>query len=488
MSRLAIFAGYFALLLVLALPCGLATPLSWELWWNQQLYTFYPTDTAKDIVNLFGCHGGDQTWFAKAAILMATHSFTDSDYWILALFAPGLTLIESVLLKLFGLNCPIVLCLAIITCAAWAFVLFNLHELAKFRMQSIWSYLAPALMCMSFLWRQYCLQNGILLTETLSIAFLASSFLLLLRAVPNTSIALAIWSGVLMALAAYLRTQAEMIGTSLSLLTILLVLAQLLIHFIKANRSKPASAGSANFLKKIRLLNENRSVLIFFVVAVLAFNCLTAPYRLWNFYKFHNLSWLQVDYYWKMGWAPESDLAKTNDTWIIRGGIMAPSYVNPELAAKIRQNLKLHGENAYSASFYRGRTITSFLRHPVKWITFKARLLPWFWFAAINSHSANGISNQLEHLENWIYVTIIILCLINFLIVPAIRRTISDQEAAYALFYSGILLASSVMFIFVHFEPRYFYTIKLVSTIMLLSYLIEKKSTAVPLLQSCTCC
>jgi hypothetical protein len=475
-ATLSIFAGYFVFLLILALPHGLATSFSWELWWNKRLYNFYPTNTAEDIVSLFCYPSGDQIWFAKAAILLATNSFTASDYWILAIFAPGLSIIEFVLLKLFGLKCPIVLCLSLITCGAWALVLFNLHQLAKDRMGTVLSYLAPTLISLSVIWRQYCLQGGILLTETLAIAFVAASFLLLLRATINRCSSFAIYSGVLLAMAAYLRTQAELIGASLSLITTLAIVGQLVIHGLKENQKQSADPISTDRWIKMKLLINRHVVLKFFVIAILAFSCCTAPYRLWNFYKFHNLSWLQVDFYWKMGWETESELAKTNDSWIVKGGMLAPSHVNPELAAKIQTNLKVHGENAYSDSFYKWRTITTFLRHPLQWISYKAKFLPWFWFAPINSHTPAGIATQTEYIENWLYVTIIIFCLTRFVIIAGIQKNSEEQESVYTLFYSGIILSTAITFVFVHFEPRYFYIIKIMSTIMFLSYFLSRQS------------
>jgi hypothetical protein len=479
MATLGIFAGYLVFLLLLALPHGLATSFSWELWWNQKLYHFPPTDTAKDVVDLFCYPSGDQIWFAKAAILLATNSFTDADYWILAIFAPGLTAIEFALLKVFGLNCPIVLYLCIITCAAWALVLLNLQKLAVPRMGKALSYLAPIPICISIIWRQYCLQGGILLTETLSIAFLAASFLMLLRANINKSLSLAICSGVSLAIAAYIRTQIEMIGTALALVTMLAIAGQLILDQRKrTEKQQHTDSVRTNFWVRIRLFANNHTILKYFAIVVFVFFFCTAPYRLWNFYKFHNFSWLQVDYYWKMGWQSESELAKTDDSWIARGGMLVPAYVNPQLAVKIQAHNKVLGASSYSDSFYRWRTVTTFLRHPVKWIIYKARLLPWFWFAPINSHISLGLATMAEVAENWIYAAITIFCLVRFLVIPSIQRNFPEQQAVYTLFYSGVVIAGALTFVFVHFEPRYFYSIKIFSTIMLLSYLIRKRSTS----------
>jgi hypothetical protein len=481
MATLGIYAGYLIFLLVLALPHGLATSFSWELWWNQKLYHFHPTNTATDIVNLFCYPSGDQIWFAKAAILLATNSFTDSDYWILAIFAPGLTGIEFALLKVFGLNCPIVLYLCIITCASWALVLLNLQKLAGPRMGKAFSYLAPASISFSIIWRQYCLQSGILLTETISIAFLAASFLTLLRANINKSRSLAIYSGALLAVAAYIRTQIEIIGTGLALVTMLAIIGQLILDQRKKTEKQFTDSAATNFWVKIKQIANNHTILKYFTIAVCTFACCTAPYRLWNFYKFHNFSWLQVDYYWKMGWESESELAKTDDSWIARGGMLVPAYVNPQLAATIQAHNKVLGASAYSDSFYRWRTITTFLRHPLKWLSYKAKLLPWFWFAPINSHIPFGLATVAEVAENWVYAAITIFCLARFLVIPCIRRNFPEQEAVYTLFYSGVVIASALTFVFVHFEPRYFFSIKIFSTIMLLSYLIRRSSTSAEL-------
>ncbi len=477
MATLGIFAGYLGFLLLLALPHGLATSFSWELWWNQKLYHFHPTNTAQDVVNLFCYPSGDQIWFAKAALLLATNSFTDSDYWILAIFAPGLTIIEFVLLKVFGLNCPIVLHLCIITCASWALVLLNLQKLAEPRMGKALSYLAPALISISIIWRQYCLQGGILLTETLSIAFLAASFLTLLRANISKSRSLAIGAGVLLAMAAYLRTQVEMIGSALALVTMLAIIGQLILDQRKRIEQPDPDPVNTSIWLELKLFANNHTILKYFAIAVFIFACCTAPYRLWNFYKFHNFSWLQVDYYWKMGWESESELAKTDDSWIARGGMLVPAYVNPQLAAKIQAHNKVLGASAYSDSFYRWRTITTFLRHPLKWLIYKAKLLPWFWFAPINSHISLGLATTAEVVENWVYAAITVFCLIRFLVIPCIQRNFPEQEAVYTLFYAGVFIASALTLIFVHFEPRYFYLIKIFSAVMLLSYLTRKRFT-----------
>jgi hypothetical protein len=454
------------------MPRGLATKLVSPLRTGGILY-FYPTSTADDVINVF--KGIDPASLTKLAKVIARGAWYDNETDTgFTLVAPGLPWTEAFFLKAGGFGCPLVLFLIFLTCALWSLVLLNLHELARSSMGRIASYLAPLLLCLSGVFQGYILRAGLVMTEPISVALLSLSILLMIRCIVARRLSMGIWSGSMLALAAYFRGQTEIVAVALTFTVGIAISWQLLVFF-SAVRRLPSSALA--LLQDKVLTVDKHFVATAVLICVATFHCLTVPYRIWklNHPGIHSASWLQADYIWKYYWKndPEFLASRWGNSWAQLGGNV-PAMVDPALASRMRETLHKHGEHALPDSFFKWRTITTFLRHPIEWIALKARIWPNFWFEPDFCGLQDNRPLVLCNCEDILFLLLVLFSTVRFVVIPCIKRTIYADDGAYFFFYSSLLAEEAVLFIFSHFEERYCYTIKLATLVMVLAFLFER--------------
>jgi hypothetical protein len=435
---------------------------------------FYPTSTADDVISIF--KGIDPASVTKLAKVVASAAWNDNQTDTgFTLVPPGLPWLEAFFLKVNGFGCPIVLFLIFSTCALWSLVLLNLHKLAKRRMGRIASYLAPLLLCLSGVFQGYILKAGMVMSEPLSLALLSLSILLMVRSVVDRRLSMGVLSGCMLALAAYVRAQTEIIAVALTVIVGIAISLQLVVFFFSARRAP--SPGPEPLRQKLVKLVDKNFVATSVLICVATFNCLTVPFRLWklNHPGIHSASWLQADYIWRYYWKndPVFLASRWGNCWAKMGGTV-PAMVDPELATRISETVKLHGEGALPNSFYKWRTITTFLRHPIQWIVLKARVWPDFWFEPNFCRLLSNRPLVLCTFEDVLYLALVFFAAARFVVTPCIRRTVFGDDGAYFFFYSSLLAVEATLFIFSHFEERYCYTIKLATLVMVLAYSFDR--------------
>ncbi len=346
----------------------------------------------------------------------------------------------------------------------WSLVLWNLYLLGSSEVRPAYALLAPLLLCGSALFRVYCLRNGSIMTESVSIALLCLSLIFLVRGAVEKRISMAITSGLVLAVAAYIRAQTEMIGALFSCLVVVwscCILVKPALAYLQQSRDS-----SADRFMSILHATLEKNYLTGALIAVLVFNCLTVPYKLYNLHVNHSFAWLpSIDYFWKLGWMPEADLLKRGDDFVINGGGTIPAQLNPKLANEI----KIRGIENYSESYCKSRTITVFLTHPLQWIWLETSYVPNYWLDPLLL-GGSSIGRQFMIVENMLYL-LFVAVVITLVLTTLVLKTPAEFVTA-SLLLLATLISSAATLIFLHLEWRYFYTIKLLSFVGVFLYVI----------------
>jgi hypothetical protein len=453
---------YFAILLVCAMPQGLNTPVN-AIGFNTTGVTEIPR-MAKlaDVVNLYGM--GDAGIYAQMATHIGRGQFTDFEYWRLRLFAPGNVFIEAICLRLFGPDFPIVLFCTFLVCALWACVLFNIRSLGDYRQRPFWCFAVPLSLCCLGLFDRYLLNKGVVLSESLSAAQLSLGFLYTLRAIREKHWQYAASGGVFLALAAYMRAQNELVCLALTIAGFAVTLAIFGWHtFMRLSQKR--SDSFPGFIKTMPALTS-------LLIALAVFNTLTIPYRCWNVYKYQSASWLQWDHYWEANWRDENLMrTRDHDGGLIEAGETVAARVNPELAATIQKEVNAKGPFAFPDDYYKRSSIMTFLTHPHRWIVLKFPAARKAWKDGTTDFQIPGLSPGL-HMEFLLYLCTLAFCIIRFLFVSVIGKKLQGEELWNFLFVSALVGANALTTVFIHLEARYFYTLKIVSVVLFLSFVL----------------
>ena len=454
-------AFVFCIMLFCALLAELKTPIDVVGLTNTTVKELPQMGTVDDVIRIYDM--GDASTYARMGKNLAQGKFTEYEYWRLRLFAPGDTFIEALSLIFLGPKFPIVLFFTVMTCAFWASVCFNIRALGNPAAQPIVALILPLLLCGCGLFTIYYLRKGIMLSESLSTAQLSLSFLYLVRSYLEKRPGFAVGSGVCLALAAYMRAQNELVGLCLNILGGAFAVVALVWMFVAKKFSIKTISFSA-FGKTFPALGA-------LLIALIAFNCLTAPYRCWNLYQYKSASWLQWDHYWEANWRDE-ELMRTrdNDQRLIDQGETVAARVNPELAAKIREQVNAKGPFAFPDDYYKTSSIMTFIRHPRTWMILKYPAIVNAW-VELNVQAYLTDRSKDLHLEHLAFVLVLAICFCRFIIGAFFWKRLKGIELYYFGFFLALFGANAVATIFIHLEPRYYYTLKIMSLVMLLGWL-----------------
>ena len=381
-----------------------------------------------------------------------------SDNWFLACWPPGFFLLQALFFKIFGLNCPILLCLSLTTAICWGVALWGLYLSFRQWQSRPLSLILSMSLCFTQLFDQFFLNSGITLSESLSTAFLVFSLLFALQPTNNK---FKNWSSFMSAAclagAAYLRAQVELFSVCLLALILLFVVIWLVV--------------STNYRKLIASKNLKQIFAIplhsFLLIAIMA-QIIMLPYRVHNYIHFGNAAWLRADYIWQSMWMSDSTTLKNGAGFTLSGGINVPAKLNPQLSKEIESNLSKFGKQYYPANFYKHAAIETFLKNPVKWIFLKSSYLPYGWF-----DGTCRAFDQVWQIENWFYAILFWIVLVIATI--RVSTFISDfhRNNILDLFFINTVLTQSICSIFLHLEPRYFYFLKIMSVITASFYIAE---------------
>ena len=419
--------------------------LSIAFWARDIPYQLDSFSTIQQLIN--ASKMGDPASFATAAIDIAANGWISStNEWILNLWPPGFILLEAFIIKVMGINAPIILVLQILAAGLFSIVLLLLYTQLKTSVNSKLALILPLLTFAFPMSRVFLLEpNGVILGESFAIGFFLLGVLLILRSVMQSSLRCAVYAGLCLALAAYFRSQFELILLSLTGWGVLLVIV---IQFTRLR----------NLIEPSAVKFTVKTIAITLLVAHVA----TAPWRIYHMVHPHYNAEIQK-YEGSLAWVYTSQLVYENSVkstaqlsgsaaFIFAGGGNLVCRIDPLTCGDLLNAKKL---------FFK-----TFMAHPIEWCLLKFESIGKYWFSSIESKK----KGKLEVTTASIATDVLLLMVLIVLLVLLFTRKVKLHASWGLLLWSNASLFSAYMLIFtlIHFEARYFYFPKIAGIFMML--------------------
>jgi hypothetical protein len=376
---------------------------------------------------------GDPTSFASAAVDIAHYGWvSDATRWIVNLWPPGFMLIEAAILKLLGDKTPILIVLLGLSLFTYAWLLFKLRTRISSSIGS-WSWLLPLAFFATPITSAFIFYpTALLFGEWLSIACFIGGILCLLDDSKRASYA----AGVLIASAAYVRPQYEVMAKGM-LLYALLMWGWLYIR-------------------------QHKRALPNLVLALLIAQAVMLPWRLYHWVADGNPAWTFTDgLRIELSLKDDASLIAGGGGFEVTGGINVACHLEPVACGS-------NSKNAYFRIFF---------SHPWQWVVAKAQILPKYWFASVSNFTAPADDvSSADILINSVYL---LLLFAVFYLNWSIRKLRVAQVFWCA--NAGVMLTYGLVFLFAHFEVRFFFFLKvyaLAISFLLFSVWYERRTNS----------
>lgn len=375
----------------------------------------------EDITEFFG-QGDAGSYVRGAQALMVEgatfRSWTESKAY--GTWPPGAFIVNWAALSL---GVPVFLFNWILTALTWALTLSLAGYLLVHHFgYRIWS-AAPALVFCLTLFRENFFYSGIALTEPISSGLFMTGLLLLVSPIKRKNGRFAIWilAGILVALAAYMRAQAYLVGVAICMSFIILALLCLV-----------------NQRQRLRGFGPH-------IGFVLAFILTLAPYLHLNGGKL-----LRVDYMYELPFTSNEYPKNGARNWLSLGGIRAACIADEERCAEIRLLIE---DGTIGPSKLKKEIVLSFVKNPITFIRYKADTMIKYFFA--QNTAAAMVPNSTVIWENLLYL----LTFVASLLYALSRRTFDGVSAAVLMIFAmaGIVAGPFAL----HFEVRYLFLAKI---------------------------
>jgi len=404
--------------------------------------------TATEIIQCGG--GGDITSYVRGAYALQEHGLNAFSSLGYGTWPPGLSFLESVLIRLNYIPLPMALFLMI--SSLWAFVFFRLYALLKQStgISSLYAAGLPLLLLfVPFIYGFY-LWEGILMSEPISTALFAIAALDLWRLVASKleiTFSRAIFIGILFALATYIRAQFDLIVHSMAVVSFFVIS---IYHFyFRINRKSQYNQ------ELLRLAKRATIVFITFQACVL-------PYKMYMFAHGHGVGMASVTYVFESLWKDESWHIQNGSGFFSAGGGHSICMVAPEKCKEFKDR-RDQGEKI-SIYEYRKSALVVALTQPLALIRFK---IPYFWKAwGINSYEK--ILKQAWFM-NFNYVLLVLILL------TSIFRIVQNwqQGLVETALFSALFIGSAAFCFLVHFEARYLLPVKFFGMLWVLMTIVS---------------
>jgi hypothetical protein len=423
---------------------------------------------------------GDPNSFATAAIDVASNGWISSaNNWIFGLWPPGFILLESLILKLFGLDAPVLLILQILTVGLLSITFSFFYGFLRGSLVRPIAFILPLIIFAFPVPRVFLLQPiGVSLGESFAIGFCFLSILLALLSVQQNSLRYAIYAGLCLALAAYFRSQFEFIilvmtgwgvlwgaivfSTSVKSklkrtpISVILTIQSSSISVKSRLICRNGGGGWSVVFKRNPLSNALQSNLLL-TVAIILLTAHTAmlPWRIYHRVHDGSASWVHTTSVIAGNSVMTSEaLEKANGGFVVAGG--------GNLVCRIDSSTC--GDTTHAVKLF----VKTFFSHPVQWYTLKLEIIGNFWFSSIqdwvtpssiNSSYINAFGNGLALLSLIVIISLLF------------TRKLRSHESWGLLVWFNLSLFSAYILIFTaaHFEIRYFYFPKIAALFMLIA-------------------
>lgn len=390
---------------------------------------------------------GDPASFATAAIDIAANGWISStNEWILNLWPPGFILLEALIIKVMGLNAPVILVLQILAAGLFSIVLVQLYTLLKTSVDSRFALVLPLLIFAFPVARVVLLQpTGISLGESFAIGFFLLGILLVFKSVSLSLIRYAVFAGICLALSAYFRSQFEFILLALTGWGVLLVIV---IQFTRLRNLTEPSA--VKFIVKT------------IAITLLVAHAATAPWRIYHLVHPHFNAELQK-FEGSPAWVYTSQLVYENSVKSaaqLSGGAGFINAGGGNLVCRIDPSTCGDSANAKQLFF------KTFMAHPIEWYSLKFELIGKYWFSSMKNWTyAKFPPTPADTLLNGLLL-LTLIALVCLLFTRKVRS--HDSWVLLMWFNTSLISAYMLIFTLAHFEVRYFYFPKIAGIFMLI--------------------
>ncbi|MNX64093.1 hypothetical protein [Variovorax boronicumulans] len=387
----------------------------------------------------------DPRTFAGAGVEMSEQGWlTPQSMWIFHLWPPGFAILLGGIFAVFGTQVPFLAVLLVLTVLCCTFMLLTVRRYLSLHVPEFWALVLPLLPFAFPVTRFFLLQPvGLAFGEGFSVIFFITSIFLLLLAVEKKSIFSAVLSGVFLSLAAYFRSQYELLAVCMFAGAIALALGGI----------------------AWRTWNERRfSVKAGFwgiglvVVAMLVAQILMLPWRIHNLVDAGTWSWVQTeDLVARNGLASEEKLLSMGGKFVVIGGGNLACKFEPSYCDKEGKSL-----------FYQ-----AFFQNLPDWLMYKASFFEKFWFADVE-YFPEVVDLEYYPGDYWGNSIILLFVAFSFVLVFVLRKSRSSVVYLWAFlsFYGCFLIVFSL----VQLEVRYFYLIKIFAMFSLMALVAAVRS------------
>lgn len=400
------------------------------------------TYTINDIV--FGnFNTGDSKTISTVALDFYQNSkFSNESLVVLGLWPPGMIFFQIFILYFFGPNVPILLIQKIVGVISYLLFIILFRRVLK---SSFLKKIVPFL----FILIPYFAYNffssiNIALVDPIAISLFLCGLLMLLNK-KNYYL-----SSIFFIIAAYLRPQFEIIFTFSFGILIAFNLFILITKIIK----KKESSLYIKLLKKL-------------LIIFLLFQALGLPQRYFIMSHFDYPVWTgSPKSQANQGLRTTEDLENNQFSFFVRGGGNVACIISPDDCYKKDSSITTY--------------LRIFLTNPFTWINYKFSLMGEYWFSSYRSLTVP--SNELSRASFIINYFLMILPFFNLFFLLLLYFKLSKKSSNYSisqntiiflLLYLPLFLIHIMIFIFYHYEVRYFVLPKILSFIYFI-FLIDK--------------
>ncbi|MNK69098.1 hypothetical protein D3C87_884780 [compost metagenome] len=395
-----------------------------NLWISVSDFLNFPTINDPKTFARAGLEVADQGWLAQPSA------------WIFNLWPPGFVLLLGGIFKMLGTEAPFLVVLLGLTIVTGVFMLMTVRRYLSFYVPAFLALLLPLVPFLFPVTRFFLLQPvGLSFGEGFSVLFFITFTFLLLIAARTGAVRYAVAGGVFLALAAYFRSQYELIALVLSVGFLGLVVLVLALSFL---------------LKKKSIRTNGSTALKAMAICVLAAQLLMLPWRIYHYVDVGRWDWVQTqDIVIRNALMSEEKLREMDGDFVVAGGGHLACKFEPDFCGKTEPSL-----------FYK-----AFFDHFGEWVEYKASLARIYWFPTIRSFPkllAEDVPG--DYLGNSV---VLILFAASFFLLYLIRK--SSDFLVYFWVFSSFYACFFVIFVLVQFEVRYFFLPKIFSVFVALA-------------------
>lgn len=386
-----------------------------------------------------GVGWNDPTSFALAARdIYETGWIRIENVWIFNLWPPGLPMIEAAILSIFGREAPLLFILQVIAVILHTSVAFTFYVILRRYTNGTLALVTAILPFVFPVTQAYLLQpTGVAFGETFAVGFFFLGMLASVDAISRPNYTRAMIAGIALSLSAYIRSQFEVILSIQAIVALALLLLAV-----------------TGMLRRITAQSVNVAKLLCVVIIVLSAQGALLPWRIHNLHQRGTVQWVSTSAITaRNSVMSDADLIAIGGGFVVLGGGNVACKVAPQTCGNL--------DHAQSL-FYE-----TFIQNPVEWLSYKASLMPKYWFAPIGSwvfvqHEAS--------LSDIIYNSILAITICIASVMTWTSKSLRRHETwlAIALFNTTLFFSYGAIAVFVQFEARYLYFPKVIGIMLFL--------------------